>query len=130
MIWIGDGYLKRNQPIEGVKFYLNALKNGTKDPVVMNNVAWQLATHPDPAIRNGKVAVEWAEKSVKETKGRQATYYDTLAAAYAEVGRFQEALQAVATGLGLATKAGEKALIPGFLKARALYEMKHPYRSD
>ena len=130
MIWIGDGYLKRNQPIEGVKFYLNALKNGTKDPVVMNNVAWQLATHPDPAIRNGKVAVEWAEKSVEETKGRQATYYDTLAAAYAEVGRFQEALQAVATGLGLASKAGEKALIPGFLKARELYEMKHPYRSN
>ncbi|MDB4377970.1 ASPIC/UnbV domain-containing protein [Akkermansiaceae bacterium] len=130
LIWIGDSYLKRNNPAEGVKFYLNALKNGTKDPIVMNNVAWQLATHQDQAVRNGPLAVKWAEKALEVTFGKQATYYDTLAAAYAEVGRFEDALQAVATGLSLASKSGEPSLIPGFLRARALYEKKQPFRTN
>ncbi|MDB4729495.1 ASPIC/UnbV domain-containing protein [Akkermansiaceae bacterium] len=130
LVWIGDNYFKSNQPAEGVKFYLNALKNGTKDPIVMNNVAWQLATHRDQATRDGATAVKWAEKAVVETKGQQATYYDTLAAAYAEVGRFEEALRAVATGLSLASKTGEQSLIPGFLKARELYERKEPFRAN
>ncbi|MDB4298350.1 hypothetical protein N9910_01280, partial [bacterium] len=75
-------------------------------------------------------AVKWAEKAVVETKGQQATYYDTLAAAYAEVGRFEEALRAVTTGLSLASRTGEQSLIPGFLKARELYERKEPFRAN
>ena len=57
LVWIGDGYIRSGNAPEGLKFYLNALKNGTNDPIVMNNVAWQLATHSDPKVRNGRVAV-------------------------------------------------------------------------
>ena len=130
LVWIGDGYFKSGNAPEGLKFYLNALKNGTKDPVVMNNVAWQLATHPDPKIRNGRVAVEWAEKAMQVTGGKQATYYDTLAAAYAEEGRFQEALKFVEKGIDLATRSGEKALLPGFLQAQKLYAKGQPNRGQ
>ena len=130
LVWIGDGYIKSGNAPEGLKFYLNALKNGTKDPVVMNNVAWQLATHPDPKVRNGQLAVEWAEKAMQVTQGKQATYYDTLAAAYAEQGRFQEALNFVEKGIDLATRSGEKALLPGFLQARKLYAKSLPNRGQ
>ena len=130
LVWIGDGYIRSGNAPEGLKFYLNALKNGTKDPVVMNNVAWQLATHPDPKIRNGRVAVEWAEKAMQVTGGKQATYYDTLAAAYAEQGRFQEALKFVEKGIDLATRSGEKALLPGLLQAQKLYAKGQPNRGQ
>ncbi|MGJ8698031.1 MAG: ASPIC/UnbV domain-containing protein [Verrucomicrobiaceae bacterium] len=129
LIWIGDEYMAKGKSGEGVKFYLNALQNGTKDPVVMNNVAWQFATHQDARVRDGKAAVQWAEKAIEVTGGKQATYWDTLAAAYAEVGRYSEALKAVSTGLELAKGAGEDALIPGFVKARAFYLRGKPYRN-
>lgn len=130
LVWIGDGYIKSGNAPEGLKFYLNALKNGTKDPVVMNNVAWQLATHPDAKVRNGPLAVEWAEKAMQVTQGKQATYYDTLAAAYAEQGRFQEALALVEQGIKLATRTEDKALLPGFLHARQLYTKGFPNRGQ
>ena len=82
LVWIGDSYFKAGNPAEGMKFYLNALSNGTKDPIVMNNVAWQFATNRDAKIRNGDLAVKWAEKAVEVTEGKQATYYDTLALGY------------------------------------------------
>lgn len=130
LIWIGDSYFKKGNTTEGLKFYLNALKNGTTDPIVMNNVAWQFATHPDPKVRNAKLAIKWAEEAVRITEGKQATYYDTLAAAYAEAGSFQKALAKVNTGLKLATDSKQQALIAGFLKAKQLYSRQLPYRQE
>lgn len=129
LIWIGDGYFKMGNPEEGLKFHLNALSNGTDDPVVMNNVAWQLATHDNSKVRDGASAVKWAEKAIEVTEGKQATYWDTLAAAYAEAGRFAEALKAVDTGIELAKKSGESALILSLQKGRAFYVSGRPYRN-
>lgn len=130
LVWIGDGYFKRGNPVEGLKFYLNALQNGTEDPVVMNNVSWQLATHQDPKIRNGALAVKWAEKAVEITEGKQATYFDTLAAAYAEKGRFEDAMKAVARGLELATAEGNKALAEDLKRAGGRYAKNLPHHGQ
>ena len=130
LVWIGDSYVKAGNAAEGLKFYLNALTNGTKDPIVMNNVAWQLATHPDDKIRNGALAVKWAEKAVEVTEGKQATYYDTLAAAYAEQGRFPEALATLDKGARIAIQAGERALLKDFVKSRDLYRKGLPNRGE
>jgi len=54
-------------------------------------LAWLLATSPDDGVRNGPVAVQLAERACKFTKNNNALNLATLAAAYAEVGRFQEA---------------------------------------
>ena len=50
-----------------------------------------MATDPDPSVRNGSEAVRLAERAVQLTGAREPTLLDTLAAAYAEAGRFQEA---------------------------------------
>ena len=128
LVWIGDSYLKQGNATEGLKFFLNALGNGTRDPVVMNNVAWQLATHTDPKVRNGELALKWASTSIQEVGDKNATYLDTLAAAYAELGRFKEALQVIDRGLYFARKEGQKTLIPGLLKAQTLYKAGKPMR--
>jgi hypothetical protein len=128
LVWIGDSFLKEGNTAEGLKFFLNALGNGTKDPVVMNNVAWQLATHADPKVRNGELALKWASTAIQVVGDKNATYLDTLAAAYAELGHFKEALQAIDRGLYFARKEGQKALIPGLLKAQTLYKSAKPMR--
>ena len=56
----------------------------------MNGLAWWLATAPEDAIRNGAEAVRWAEKVYKLTPTPEAA--DTLAAAYAESDRWDEAI--------------------------------------
>lgn len=59
-------------------------------PQAHNDYAWMLATHPEPDLRNGDLAVRLAKRAVAEEL--TAAYLDTLAAAYAEVGQFTQAV--------------------------------------
>ena len=60
------------------------------DPVGMNGLAWWLATAPEDSLRNGEEAVRRAEKVYRLTPTPEAA--DTLAAAYAETDRWDEAI--------------------------------------
>jgi tetratricopeptide (TPR) repeat protein len=62
--------------------------------VTVNNFAWQLATQPNKQLRNGKLAVDLMEHIVGQSKYTKAAWIDTLAAAYAEAGKFDKAIQA------------------------------------
>ena len=59
---------------------------------VQNNLAWLLATAPDSAVRDGPRALALAEQ-LAAWKPDDAAYLDTFAAAYAEVGRFEDAVR-------------------------------------
>jgi tetratricopeptide (TPR) repeat protein len=69
----------------------SAIRLTPNNAVLVNDTAWVLATNPNASIRNGAEAVELAQRSVK-LAGRSAAGLDTLAAAYAEAGRFTEAV--------------------------------------
>ena len=130
LVAIGDYYFKGGNIAQGLNFYLNALNKGHLNPVVMNNVAWQLATHKDRRVRNGNLAVKWALKALQITKGRQATYYDTLAAGYAEKAMFVEALNFVEKGLKTAELSGDSSSRTDLLKAKEYYLRKIPHRGE
>jgi tetratricopeptide (TPR) repeat protein len=104
------------------------LKQGSEDPIVMNNVAWQMATHRDARVRDGAEAVRWAQKAVSLTGGNDPIYLDTLAAAYAETGNFPRALATVKEALRLAKDQKTGGLMPGLLKARQRYQAGMPLR--
>lgn len=92
-------------------------------------MAWVEATHVDAAIRNGEEAVELARKAAAQQKTDVATVLDTLAAAYAEAGRFKEAVETARR----AKKAAEPipnhdALLRGIDARLKLYESGKPYR--
>jgi tetratricopeptide (TPR) repeat protein len=57
----------------------------------VNASAWLLATHPDPSVRRPREAVRLAERANRMTGERSPAVLDTLAAAYAAAGRFEEA---------------------------------------
>jgi hypothetical protein len=59
-----------------------------------NGLAWLLATCPDARIRNSERAVKLAEEAVQRSDRKHASYLDTLAAAYAAAGRFDDAVRA------------------------------------
>jgi tetratricopeptide (TPR) repeat protein len=91
--------------------------------VAANNLAWQLATSSDPAVRDGAEAVRVAESVLARSREPSAALLDTLAAAYAAAGRFEQAAEAAERALALApdaATAGEiRARLEGYRAGRA-----------
>jgi len=56
-------------------------------------LAWLSATSTDPAVRNGGLALQWAERCAAATHHERPGCLEALAAAHAELGRFDEALR-------------------------------------
>ena len=105
-----------------------ALKIAPDDPQAQKSLAWILATCPDDRLRNGAKAVELAERAKTATKGRDATVLTTLAAAYAEVDRFSEAMQTAEQALQLAIKSGSIPLAQAIRNQLEFYRSGKPVR--
>jgi tetratricopeptide (TPR) repeat protein len=91
-------------------------------------MAWLLATSPQASLRDGAKAVALARRAVRLSGGREAASLDTLAAAYAEAGRFAEAVETAGQARTLAAKHGDRALAEAIEKRLALYRKKVPFR--
>ena len=93
----------------------------------MNQAAWLMATSSDASLRNGADAVELARRAVQLVGEREPTTLDTLAAAYAEAGRFPDAVQTARRALTLARQQGNRALAKSIEEKLPLYEAQKPY---
>ncbi len=91
----------------------------------LNAVAWTLATSPFTELRNGSTAVIDAEKAVATTGRTNVAYLDTLAAAYAEAGQFD---QAVATEKEVIQLLSAGNADQYYAQCLSLYESSIPYR--
>jgi len=69
---------------------------------ILTHIAWILATNENDVIRNGEQAIQLAEKANQLSNNNQAIVLDTLAAAYAEAGRFERAVKTAEKAFRLA----------------------------
>ena len=84
--------------------------------------------HENATFRDGEKAVKLAE-SVCEISGRSdPSLLDTLAAAYAETGRFEEARQTAQEAIDLAQSTGYDSLEKDIKSRIRLYESNRPFR--
>jgi len=95
---------------------------------VLNQAAWVLATCSEPSVRNGAEAVNLAERAAQISGGGDPAVLDALAAAYAEAGRFTDAVQTAKRALGLAIEQKQQDLAQALSSALTLYEGKTPLR--
>jgi Flp pilus assembly protein TadD len=84
--------LQAGRKDEAIAHYRRALQVAPRSLTVLNALAWVLATSPDVAVRNGEEAVVLAEKANQLSDGKNPVTLRTLAASYAELGRFSEAV--------------------------------------
>jgi len=89
-------------------------------------LALYLATSADAKVRNGKRAIEVATEACELTDWKRPDALDLLAAAYAETGRWDEAMNTVKRAIAIAGK-DHPSLVPGLRARLGLYEKKMPY---
>jgi tetratricopeptide (TPR) repeat protein len=70
-----------------------ALASGSRDAEVYNTLAWLFATSTQAALRNAQRAKELALTACELTRYQEPNFVDTLAAAHAEAGEFDEAIR-------------------------------------
>jgi len=93
-----------------------------------NSLAWILATDRNKQVRNGDEAVHWATVAVQGESGKNPEYLDTLAAAYAESGRYEKAVQTARQALSIARQGGDTDLIKSIENRLRLYQSRSPFR--
>jgi protein O-mannosyl-transferase len=121
-------YQSRRQMRQAVDRFHLALKAQPDWPESLNNLAWILAVNPDAAVRNGSEAVDLAERACKLTDYKEPLLVGTLAAAYAEAGRFSDAVRSAEKARALAAAAGQQAIAQKNQELLALYRAGRPYR--
>jgi tetratricopeptide (TPR) repeat protein len=90
---MGDALLREGKIGEAITHYEAALEVTPDSTSTLNNLAWALSTSPDASQRNGAKALELAEKADQLAGGKIPIFVRTLAAAYAENGRFKDAIE-------------------------------------
>ncbi len=88
--------------------------------------AWLLATARDESVRDGEEAVLLAQEAIRLDD--KPLYHDTLAAAYAEVGRFEAAIAEAERAIEMAKVGGQFDGIADYQTRLDLYRKRHPYR--
>jgi tetratricopeptide (TPR) repeat protein len=125
---LGAALMLNGQKAQALAQWRQALRQAPDNLRALNDAAWALATCADAALRNGPEAVTLAEHLVALTSGRDPVPLATLAAAYAEVGRFDKAVESENRAIDLATQQGNAPMAATLRTRLAQLQAKDPIR--
>jgi tetratricopeptide (TPR) repeat protein len=125
---LGTALIQQGRVREAIDQWQDALTIQPDNGNAASNLAWVFATCPDDSIRDGARAVQLGEKALDISGGKIPMIYRVLAAAYAENGRFADAVESAHHGAELATMQGNPALAAELESNVALYHSGRPLR--
>ncbi len=125
---LGEAYGQVGRRAQAAFYFAKAVDVEPDAPFLLGRLGWLLATSPEDGIRRGARAVEVSERAVRLTARGDAAALDTLAAAYAEAGRFDEAVGAGREALALAERRGWHDLAAAISARLTGYAGRRPYR--
>ena len=126
---LGNAFLRQGSFKDAIAQYEMAVALAPEDTHSRNNLAWTLATSSDDSIRDGAKAVGFAEQAVVLSGVREPQFLRTLGAAYAESGRFTEAIAAARQAAAIANMQGKRGLATSLEKDLVLYRANLPLRA-
>ena len=92
------------------------------------NLAWLLATSTNASLRDGTNAVRLALQANELTGGTRPVILHTLAAAYAEVGKFDDAIRTTRNAIEVAQAKGREAMVAELNEELQQYQARKPMR--
>jgi Flp pilus assembly protein TadD len=119
-------HLKRMR--EAMSQYASALLIQPDFPDALDGLAWILSTDARPDFRNGTEAAKMAERACELTGKNDPVKLKTLAAAYAETGRFEEAMNTLRTAKDLAANANRQELVNECSLMLEHFQKSEPWR--
>jgi tetratricopeptide (TPR) repeat protein len=127
---LGTAYRGLGELDKAIVHWGKALRLKPDHVNVINRLAWLLATSENSEYRNSIRAVELAERGCKLTGYSEPKLLDTLAAAYAEAGRFGEAIRMAKRASEIARLLGQRILAADISKRLELYRQGRAYRES
>jgi protein O-mannosyl-transferase len=124
---LGTALSRQGNAAEAIAQYQKALQIQPDKVEVQNNLAWLLATGPQASLRNGNQAVALAQRANQLTGDGNPVVLDTLAAAYAEAGRFPEAVATAQRALHLAEIQSNTTLAESLQSQIKLFQAGQPF---
>jgi tetratricopeptide (TPR) repeat protein len=125
---LGVGLLRQGHIAEAIIHNEKALELRPDSVLFRNNLAWILATAPEASLRNGARAVQLATQASQSNDGNDPAILRTLAAAYANVGEFHNAVQTAQHALQLAETQSNTVLASKLRREIKLYEAGQPFQ--
>jgi tetratricopeptide (TPR) repeat protein len=126
--FLGAAYAERGQIPETIRHYREAVRIRPGFRTAANNLAWLLATSRDPSLRDPVLAVSLAEQAAAPPAAGDPSVLDTLAAAYAAAGRYDEATRVAEQALRQAEAAGPPGLAAQIRARLEVFRAGRPYR--
>lgn len=126
---VGRALLIRRDYARAAEALREACQMAPTNLTAINDLAWLLATCPRSELRNGAEAVRLAERACEATAHSDANLLDTLAAAYAEIGQFADAVETIKQALAAPAVAANADLAAELTARLRLYEAGQPYRA-
>jgi serine/threonine-protein kinase len=106
--------------------HLAALELDPDDAATLNFLAWLRATCPKEEMRDGTLALRDATRACELTEYAAPGYLDTLAAAHAELGRFEDAIRWQEKAVKMVAPDQR----PEYEARLELYRAEKPYRDE
>ena len=126
---LGTAFLRKGSLGEAINHYEKAIAAPVPSLFALDYLAWILSTCSDVSFRNGPRGVELAQQAVRFSGGKNPSFIRTLAAAYAETGQFNNAIETVSRALQLAKAQHNTALANELQQDVNLYRMRFPLRN-
>jgi tetratricopeptide (TPR) repeat protein len=118
------------QTREAMGQFAQALLLQSNYPDALAGLSWILATASNPEFRNGIEAVRMAEQACDLTGRQNPAMLRTLAAAYAEASRFEEAIRTTQIARDLAMQANRVDLPNQYLDMLETFRSSKPWRDN
>ena len=125
---LGEAYASKGNRVLAAQQFARAVEVSPDNPFLLNRLAWLLATSPEDEVRNGRRAVELAQRAVTLTSRQDLMSLETLSAAYAEAERFDDAVTTGREALALAEQRGNGGLAAQLASRILLFEGRQKFR--
>jgi tetratricopeptide (TPR) repeat protein len=127
--FLGEANLSQGRAADAIANFRRAIQELPNVPPILTRAAWVLATSRDARARNGEEAVMYAEKAVSLTGRRDVRALEALAAAHAELRRFEVAGSIAGEALSLAMRSGDGRTAQEIRSELSQYQMRLPVRT-